>query len=221
MGRTARASAGTPRLCPSLREPSPPACSACRSKGTTMANESVMVPQPLRSGSPGNAPGGRPNVWWSRRRDRRPPFNRNKPKLNTESPPPTGGRSKVRTFAFSGTCAGPTHTFFFYGPRISVNQTNSKKSKAESFQGSAPAERLQSSNYFPRANRPPGVPKSLEAFEPGPAAPQHKLFRQFPRNFFLSVASVVFCQRQSLRLRSLPHSEKLSRNSGWGGVDSN
>lgn len=87
---------------------------------------------------------------------------------------------------------GSNAQIFFRGPRILGIQTKSKKSKAESFQRAATAACVRKSDLFSRPLR--GAVKSLEAIDPGPAAPRHTQFRGFGETFFLR--SGVRCVRR-------------------------
>jgi len=101
---------------------------------------------------------------------------------------PQGGPVKSRGHRSRRTCAPLIRRFFFGGPEILGNQKQSKKSKPESFQRAPAAERSRTSHLF---SPPPGAVKSLESFNSGPAAPQHKEFREFRENFFRGQAFVA------------------------------
>lgn len=70
---------------------------------------------------------------------------------------------------------------FFCTPDISAIKDNQRNQKTESFQRSSAAARVRKLDLF---SPPPGAVKSLEAFGPGPAAPQRASFREFRETFF-------------------------------------
>lgn len=147
-------------------------------------------------------PRGVLNLWVAARRDRCRPFKGKKLKLNTESPR-GGGWVNLWGVRRRRTGASLMRRFFFCTPEILGFQTQSKKSKAESFQcvdaGAASWTRHLFSAFSPR-----GAVKSLALLDRGPVGQARASFREIPKNFFCCAAHAGCCK-------------KTSRNSGWGG----
>ena len=122
--------------------------------------------------------------------DRRLAFIRNKSKSNRKSPRLLGGgggRVKTHDFDCIRTCGALTQGFFFRGSdnyRVPRDRTVEKPIPFNPDDQGAPSLSLFIFGRLPMRPAGRGAFESLRGLIAGPVAPQRKLFREFPRNFF-------------------------------------